>query len=130
MDDVSVTAVTMEEDMSLLDAFYKKYTIMDHVTADDPEGGIVISGWRPGATVDMALDDPTQAQQLIAESQRLEVVRNAVFPIGTPVAYGAYLRSVDDESLIYRVQSDPVNAPGPAGIQIMKAEVMKSRLPA
>lgn len=115
--------------MSLLDAFYKKYTIMDHVTADDPEGGVV-SGWKPGATVEMALDDPTQAQQLIAESQRLEVVRNAVFPIGTPVSYGAYLRSVDDDSLVYRIQSDPVEAPGPAGLQIMKAEVVKARLPA
>lgn len=115
--------------MSLLDAFYKKYTIMDHVTADDPEGG-VISGWRPGATVEMALDDPTQAQQLVAGSQRLEIVRNAVFPAGTPVFYGAYLRSVDNEEIIYRVQSEPVQSPGPAGIQITKAEVVKARLPA
>lgn len=114
--------------MSLLDAFYNKYTIMDHVTADDPEGG-VISGWRPGATVDMALDDPTQAQQFIAESQRLEVVRNAVFPIGTPVSYGVYLRRVHDPATIYRIQSEPVPAPGPAGIQILKAEVVKTRLP-
>ena len=115
--------------MSLLDEFYRQYTIMDHVTADDPEGGVV-SGWRPGATIEMALDDPTQAQQIIAESQRLEVVQNAVFPAGTPVSYGAYLRSVDNAEQVYRVQSEPVSAPGPAGLQIMKAEVTKARLPA
>ena len=90
--------------MSLLDSFYKKYTIMNETTVDDPEGGWV-TGWTPGATVEMALDDPT------------------------PVKLGTYLRRVGDETAVYLVQSKPVSAPGPAGIQVMKADVIETRLP-
>lgn len=33
--------------MSLLDSFYKKYTIMNETIVDDPEGGWV-TGWARG----------------------------------------------------------------------------------
>ena len=114
--------------MSLLDSFYKKYQIMNESTADDPEGGWV-TGWTPGATVEMALDDPSQAQKLIAQSQNLEVIQNALFPLGTPVKLGTYLRRADDETAVYLVQTKPVEAPGPSGIRVMKAEVKETRLP-
>lgn len=119
--------------MSLLSSFYKKYNIMDRTTADDPEGGWV-SGWTPGATVEMALDDPTQTQRMIAEAQKIEVVRNALFPIGTPVQANAYLRQILEEGSgkepeVYKVQTNPVSAPGPSGIQVLKADVIKTRLP-
>ena len=68
--------------MSLLDSFYKKYNIMNQTTVDDPEGGWV-SGWTCGATVEMALDDPTQTQKTIAQAQKVQVVQSALFPIGT-----------------------------------------------
>ena len=114
--------------MSLLDSFYKKYTIMNETTVDDPEGGW-ISGWSPGATVDMALDDPTQTQRLIAEANKITVIQGALFPIGTPVRLNTYLRAVDDESLVYLVQTKPVEAPGPSSIKVLKAEVIETRLP-
>lgn len=119
--------------MSLLDSFYKKYNIMDRTTADDPEGGWV-SGWTAGATVDMALDDPTQTQRMIAEVQKIEVVRNALFPIGTPVKANMYLRQLAEEGSeeapeVYMIQTNPVPAPGPSGIQVLKADVIKTRLP-
>ena len=114
--------------MSLLDSFYKKYTIMNETTVDDPEGGWV-TGWTPGATVEMALDDPTQTQKMIAQAQKIEVIQNALFPVGTPVNLGTYLRRVGDETAVYLVQSKPVSAPGPAGIQVMKADVIETRLP-
>lgn len=117
--------------MNLLDSFYKKYTIMNRSNADDPEGGW-ISGWTPGATVEMALDDPTQTQRMIAEAQKIEVVQNALFPIGTPVEANMYLRQLEGEGgepEVYQLQSNPVSAPGPSGIQVMKADVIKTRLP-
>ena len=114
--------------MSLLDSFYKKYNIMNETTMDDPEGGWV-TGWTPGATVEMALDDPSQAQRLIAQAQRLSVTYPVLFPIGTPVRLNSYLRSVEDESLVYLVQTKPVEAPGPSGIRVIKAEVIETRLP-
>lgn len=114
--------------MSLLDSFYKKYTIMNQTTTDDPEGGWV-TGWTPGGTVEMALDDPTQTQKMIAQAQKIEVIQNALFPMGTPVKLGTYLRRVDDETAVYLVQTKPVPAPGPAGIQVMKADVIETRLP-
>jgi len=114
--------------MSLLDSFYKKYTIMNETTVDDPEGGWV-TGWAPGATVEMALDDPSQTQRMIAQAQKIQVIQNALFPIGTPVKLGTYLRNVEDESSVYLVQSKPVEAPGPSGIKVLKAEVIETRLP-
>lgn len=115
--------------MSLLEDFYKEYHIMNKTTVDDPEGGW-ITGWAEGATVKMALDDPTQTQRMIADANKVEVIQNAVFPKGTPVVLGAYLRSVDDASTVYLVQTNPVDAPAMAGLQLMKAEVIKTRLPA
>lgn len=114
--------------MSLLDSFYKKYTIMNETTVDDPEGGWV-TGWTPGGTVDMALDDPTQTQKMIAQAQKIEVIHNALFPAGTPVKLGTYLRQVDAESAVYLVQTKPVEAPGPSGIKVLKADVIETRLP-
>ena len=117
--------------MSLLDSFYKKYNIMNQTTVDDPEGGWV-SGWTCGATVEMALDDPTQTQKTIAQAQKVQVVQSALFPIGTPVRLHAYLHLLDvpeGEREVYVVQSNPVPAPGPSGIQVLKADVMKTRLP-
>jgi len=114
--------------MSLLDSFYKKYTIMNETTVDDPEGGWV-SGWSPGATVEMALDDPTQTQRMIAEANKLSVIHGALFPIGTPVRLNTYLRQVDDENVVYLVQTRPIEAPGPSGIKVLKAEVIETRLP-
>lgn len=114
--------------MSLLDSFYKKYIIMNYTTVDDPEGG-VITGWSPGATVEMALDDPTQTQKIIAQAAKVQIVNNALFPIGTPIRLNTYLRSVDDESAVYLVQTKPVEAPGPSGIKVLKAEVIETRLP-
>ncbi len=114
--------------MSLLDSFYKKYTIMNETTVDDPEGGW-ITGWTPGATVEMALDDPSQTQRMIAEAQKISVIQWALFPIGTPVRLNTYLRSLDDESVVYLIQTKPVEAPGPSGIRVMKAEVIEARLP-
>lgn len=119
--------------MSLLDSFYKKYNIMNQTTVDDPEGGWV-SGWTSGATVEMALDDPTQTQKTIAQAQKVQVVQSALFPIGTPVWLNAYLRQLaedvpEGEREVYVVQSNPVPAPGPSGIQVLKADVMKTRLP-
>ncbi len=116
-------------EMSLLDSFYKEYKVMNHTAEDDPEGGW-ITGWTPGATVEMALDEPTQTQRIIAESQKVEVIQNALFPIGTPVALGTYLRLIEDESMVYRVQTNPIEAPGPSNIKVMRAEVIKTRLPA
>lgn len=115
--------------MNLLDSFYREYNIMNETTVDDPEGGWV-TGWTPGATVEMSLDDPTQTQKVIAQANKIEVIHNALFPIGTPVKLGTYLRSVDDENSVYLVQSKPVSAPGPASIQVMKADVIETRLPA
>lgn len=77
----------------------------------------------------MSLDDPTQTQKMIAQSNKIEVIHNALFPLGTPVKLGTYLRRVDDETAVYQVQSKPVSAPGPSGIQVMKADVMETRLP-
>lgn len=114
--------------MSLLDSFYKKYTIMNKTTVDDPEGGWV-TGWTAGATVEMALDDLTQTQRTIAQAAKIEIVTNALFPIGTPVSLGTYLRRVDDENAVYLVQTKPVEAPGPSGIKVIKAEVIETRLP-
>lgn len=114
--------------MSLLEAFYEDYNIMNYATIDDPEGGYV-SGWTVGATVQMALDDPTQTQRMIAEAQKVEVIQNALFPIGAPVKLNTYLRLSVDESTVYRVQTNPVEAPGPAGIKVQKAEVIKTGLP-
>lgn len=114
--------------MSLLDEFYEKYTIMDRTVEDDPEGGW-ITGWTPGATIEMALDDPSQTQRIIAQAQKVEVIRNALFPSGTPIKLNDYLRSAKDESIVFRVQTNPVDAPGPAGIQVRKAEVIQTRLP-
>ncbi len=114
--------------MSLLESFYKKYNIMNKATTDDPEGGWV-TGWTPGATIEMALDEPTQTQRMIAEAQKITVIQWALFPIGTPVSLGAYLRRVDDESAVYLVQTNPVEAPGPSGIKVMRAEVIETRLP-
>lgn len=114
--------------MSLLDSFYKKYTIMNETTVDDPEGGWV-TGWTPGATVEMALDDPTQTQRMIAQAQKISVIQMALFPIGTPVRLNTYLRLVDDENTVYLVQTKPVEAPGPSGIKVLKAEVIETRLP-
>lgn len=114
--------------MSLLDSFYKKYTIMNETTVDDPEGGWV-TGWTPGGTVEMSLDDPTQTQKMIAQSNKIEVIHNAIFPIGTPVKLGTYLRRMDDGAAVYLVQSKPVSAPGPSGIQVMRADVIETRLP-
>ncbi len=114
--------------MNLLDLFYKKYTIMNETTVDDPEGGW-ITGWTLGATVEMALDDPSQTQRMIAEAQKISVIQWALFPIGTPVRLNTYLRSVDDESTVYLIQTKPVEAPGPSGIRVMKAEVIEARLP-
>lgn len=113
--------------MSLLDAFYKEYTIMNQTTIDDPEGGYV-SGWTVGATVQMALDDPTQTQRMIAEAQKVEVIQNALFPIGAPIKLNTYLRLASDESIVFRVQTNPVEAPGPSSIKVQKAEVIKTRL--
>lgn len=113
--------------MSLLDSYYNDYNIMNKATVDSSEGGW-ITEWTAGATVQMALDDPTQTQRLIAASENVEVVRNAVFPIGSPIKLGIYLRSVSSDTLVYYVQTNPVEAPGPSGIQVMKAEVIKSRL--
>lgn len=115
--------------MSLLDSFYKKYTIMNKSTLDDPEGGWV-TGWIPGATIDMALDDPSQTQRVIAQAQKVQVIQNALFPIGTPVSLGTYVRQKEDESAVYLVQTKPVEAPGPSGIKVLKAEVIETRLPA
>ena len=114
--------------MNLLDAFYKEYNIMNETTVDDPEGGWV-TGWTPGATVKMALDDPTQTQRMIAQAQKISVIQGALFPIGTPVRLNTYLRRVDDEIAIYLVQTKPVEAPGPSGINVLKAQVTESRLP-
>lgn len=114
--------------MSLLDSFYKKYTIMNRTTADSPEGGW-ITGWAPGATVEMALDDPTQTQKVIAQAAKVEIINNALFPIGTPVRLNTYLRSVEDGSTVYLVQTKPVEAPGPSNIKVLKAEVIETRLP-
>ena len=114
--------------MSLLESFYKKYTIMNYTTEDGPEGGWV-TGWKPGATVEMALDDPTQTQKVIAQAAKVEVINNALFPIGTPVRLNTYLRSADDENAVYLVQTKPIEAPGPSGIKVMKAEVIETRLP-
>lgn len=119
----------LEEAMSLLDAYYKSYNIMGKSAVDSPEGGWV-AGWVPGETVQMALDDPTQTQKLIADSRQVEVIQNAVFPIGTPIAANTYLRAVDDQNAVYMVQTNPVGAPSVAGIQVIKAEVRKTRLPA
>lgn len=115
--------------MSLLDSFYKKYNIMNRTTVDDPEGG-AITGWSVGATVDMALDDPTQTQKIIAEAAKIKIVNNALFPIGTPIVLGTYLRSADDENTVYMVQTKPVEAPGMSGVKVLKAEVIETRLPA
>lgn len=114
--------------MSLLDAFYKDYNIMNQATVDDPEGGYV-SGWTVGATVKMALDDPTQTQRIIAEAQKIEVIQNALFPLGSPIKLNTYLRRVGDETEVFRIQTNPVEAPGPANIKVQKAEVTKTRLP-
>lgn len=114
--------------MSLLDSFYKKYTIMNQTTVDSPEGGWV-TGWAPGATVEMALDDPTQTQKVIAQAAKVEIINNALFPIGTPVRLNTYLRSVEDGSTVYLVQTKPVEAPGPSNIKVLKAEVIETRLP-
>lgn len=114
--------------MSLLDSFYKRYTIMNEATAGDPEGGWV-TGWSPGAIVEMALDDPTQTQRMIAQANKLSVIHGALFPIGTPVRLNTYLRRVDDESVVYQVQTRPIEAPGPSGIKVLKAEVIETRLP-
>ena len=114
--------------MSLLDSFYKKYNIMNQSTVDDPEGGWFTT-WTPGATVEMALDDPTQTQKVIAQAAKVEVVSNALFPLRTPVRLNTYLRSVDDEKAVYLVQTKPIEAPGPAGIQVLKADVIETRLP-
>ena len=114
--------------MSLLDSFYHEYNIMNQTTIDDPEGGW-ISGWTPGATVEMSLDDPTQTQKIIAEANKIEIIHNALFPVGTPVKLGTYLRSVDNPDSVYRVQSKPVSAPGPSSIQVIKADVVETRLP-
>lgn len=114
--------------MNLLDSFYKKYTIMNETTVDDQEGGWV-TGWTPGATVEMALDDPTQTQRMIAEAQKISVIQGALFPIGTPVRLNTYLRRADDESAVYLVQTKPLEAPGPSGIKVLKAEVVEARLP-
>lgn len=115
--------------MSLLDSFYKKYTIMNKSTLDDPEGGWV-TGWSPGATIEMALDDPSQTQRMIAQAQKVQVIQNALFPIGTPVSLGTYVRQEEDENAVYLIQTKPVEAPGPSGIQVLKAEVIETRLPA
>ncbi len=114
--------------MNLLNSFYKKYNIMNETVVDDPEGGWV-KGWTPGATVEMALDDPTQTQRMIAEAQKIRVIQGALFPIGTPVRLNTYLRSVDDENVVYMVQTKPVESPGPSGIKVLKAEVIEARLP-
>ncbi len=116
--------------MSLLDSFYKKYTIMNRSVVDDPEGGwIPVTGWTEGAKVEMALDDPSQTQRTIAQAAKVQVINNALFPLGTPIFLGAYLRQVDDENAVYLVQTKPVEAPGPSGIKVMKAEVIETRLP-
>lgn len=116
--------------MSLLDSFYKKYTVMNRAVVDDPEGGwIPVTGWTPGATVEMALDDPSQMQRTIAQAAKVQVVSNALFPMGSPIFLGAYLRRVDDESAVYLVQTKPVEAPGPSDIKVLKAEVIETRLP-
>ena len=114
--------------MSLLDSFYQKYTIMNKTTADDPEGGW-ITGWTPGATMEMALDAPSQTQRMIAEAQKISVIKGALFPLGTPVELNTYLRSADNENSVYLVRTNPVEAPGPSGIKVMRAEVIEARLP-
>lgn len=115
--------------MSLLDSFYKKYNIMNQTVVDDPEGGWV-TGWTPGATVEMALDDPTQTQRVIAEAQKIEVIRTANFPIGTPVKKDTYLRAADDEKIVYRLTEHPYQAPEQSTIRTIRAEVIETRLPA
>ena len=114
--------------MSLLDSFYKKYNIMNYTTEDDPEGGW-ITGWTPGATVEMALDDPTQTQRMIAEAHKISVIHKSLFPLGTPVLLNTYLPQEDDKSIVYLVQTKPIEAPGPSGIKVLKAEVVETRLP-
>lgn len=114
--------------MSLLDAFYSDYHIMNKAKVDDGEGGWE-SVWTAGATIQAALDNPTQTQRLIAEQRKVQEIRNAVFPEGTPIDSGDYIQSVDDESLVYLVQSNPQTAPGVSSIPIMHAEVVKTRLP-
>lgn len=114
--------------MSLLDVFYKNYNVMNKTKVDSPEGGWKTT-WTVGATIQMALDDPTQAQRLIADSRQVEVIRNAVFPIGAPVTVNTYLQSVDDQNAVYMVQTNPVEAPAISGIEVIKAEVVKTRLP-
>ena len=66
---------------------------------------------------------------MIAQAQKIEVIHNALFPAGTPVKLGTYLRQVDAESAVYLVQTKPVEAPGPSGIKVLKADVIETRLP-
>ncbi len=114
--------------MSLLDSFYRMYNVMEQTAADDTEGGQILH-WMPGAAVKMALDAPTQTQHVIAEAQRVSVIQNALFPIDTPVCLNTYLRAMDDESAVYMVRTNPEPAPGPSGIRVRKAEVIKTVLP-
>ncbi len=114
--------------MSLLEALYGQYTVMDPKAAGGPEGGWAV-GWTPGATVQMALGSPAQAQKAVAGAQREEAVYNALFPAGTPVRRNDRLRRAEGGDAVYRVRTSPVEAPGPSGVRVMRAEVIETGLP-
>jgi hypothetical protein len=118
---VCVKAITVEENMSLLDEAMEPCQFIDKTTGRDTYGG-VIRVWKPGAEFDAAivLDNSTEAR--IAASEGVKNLYTVTARRNIPLESGQILQRLKS-GMYLRLTSDGTDAKTPksAGLDMRQA---------
>lgn len=115
--------------MSLLDRMMTPCRIMDHITGDDPYGGIIDS-YEPGATIQAVIRKDTTTEAQVAEKSGMSEFFTIVTNKRVRLHYHDVIRRESDGA-IFRITSDSLDseAPDASTVKITKATAERWVLP-
>lgn len=112
--------------MTLFDTMFADYTLYERQTVSDGEGDFTRKYVAIG-TIQAAVSFPTTTEKLIAEGLKASVTSTALFRKNAPILRDHYLVKADDNTVVYRVTSDPAEkvAPEISTLSLMQADVTR-----
>ena len=113
--------------MTLFETMFSDYKLYERQTVSDGEGDFTRKYVEIG-TIEAAISFPTTTETLIAEGLKASVTTTALFRNNAPILRDHYLVKADDNTIVYRVTSDPreKKAPKISTLPLMQADVSRT----